>query len=92
MAGAPDLLELPTDRPRPAVQGLDTGRFSFPLDKQLSEGLFDFCRKQGCTLQAFFVAAFQSLLSRYTEQREILVGVRFPKSSRAECQSIDRVL
>jgi amino acid adenylation domain-containing protein len=84
LAGAPDLLELPTDKPRPAVQSFNAKRLVFQLDPSLCNALDAICQKEDCTLRTFLSAAFQALLSRYTEQKEIVVGVRFPNRGEAQ--------
>ncbi|HUR45837.1 MAG TPA: amino acid adenylation domain-containing protein [Candidatus Saccharimonadales bacterium] len=81
LAGKPDLLELPTDRPRPAVKGLEAKRFGFRVGEDLLAKIASFSREQNSSLELFVIVTFQALLSRYTDQREILVGVRLPNRS-----------
>jgi amino acid adenylation domain-containing protein len=67
-------LQLPTDRPRPAVQTHRSARHSLVLPKDLSEKLRSLSRKEGVTLFMTLLAAFQTLLYRYTGQDDIVVG------------------
>jgi amino acid adenylation domain-containing protein len=72
--GAPSLLELPSDRPRPAVQTFRGGSHLLALSSALSESLRALCRKEETTLFMTMLAAFQILLSRWTGERDIVVG------------------
>ena len=71
---APDQLDLPRDRPRPARQSFagELLHVTFPED-QLS-ALEDLARSNGCTLYMVLVAAFSVLLQRYSGQDDILIG------------------
>ena len=71
---APDQLDLPRDRPRPARQSFsgELLQLTFPED-QLS-ALQDLARSNGCTLYMALVAAFSVLLQRYSGQDDILIG------------------
>ncbi len=64
LAGAPPVLELPTDRPRPAVQTFRGARLPFALSPELSEALRALGRREGATLFMTLLAAFDVLLSR----------------------------
>jgi surfactin family lipopeptide synthetase A len=74
----PPILELPTDRARPPVQGFRGARESLELSSSLSETLKDLSELEGAPLFVTLLAAFQTLLSRYTGQRDILVGSIVP--------------
>ena len=74
LAGAPAVLELPTDRPRPAVQTFRGARESLLLPAPLTEALTALSRQEGVTLFMTLLAAFQTLLYRYTGQEDIVVG------------------
>src|SRR5262249_14095372 len=67
-------LQLPTDRPHPAVRSHQGKRQTIELSKQLSQKLNDLSRQQGTTLFMTLLAAFQTLLYRYTGQEDIAVG------------------
>ncbi len=84
LAGLPPLLELPTDRPRPAVQTLHGARHAFRLSLELTAGLKSLSRKHGATLYMTLLAAFQTLLYRYTGQDDIPVGTPIAGRNRPE--------
>jgi amino acid adenylation domain-containing protein/non-ribosomal peptide synthase protein (TIGR01720 family) len=67
-------LELPTDRPRPAVQGQSGATLDFELDNQLTERMRELGRSQGATLYMVLMATLQLLIYRYSGHRDILVG------------------
>src|SRR5439155_25005206 len=79
-------LELPTDRPRPAVQSHGGARSVFVLPAGLSAALKALSRQQGVTLFMTLLAAFQTLLQRYTGQDDILVGSPIAGRTRAELE------
>src|SRR5215216_131933 len=74
LAGAPPFLELPSARPRPAVQSFRGAEFSLELDAAMADALRDFSRRQGGTLFMTMLAAFKVLLLRYTGQTDLSVG------------------
>ena len=67
-------LELPTDRPRPAVQTLVGDYLPFELSEPLTEALKVLANDEGATLFMTLLATFQLLLHRYTHQQDIVVG------------------
>ena len=78
LAGIPPVLELPTDRPRPPVQGFRGACQTLVLSKSLSESLKELSEREGVTLFVTLLAAFQALLSRYTGQDDIVTGLILP--------------
>ncbi len=74
LAGAPPLLELPTDRPRPAMQTFNGAKESFQLSEELTRALSKLNRREGVTSFMSLLAAFQVLLHRYSRQEQILTG------------------
>jgi len=68
-------LDLPTDRPRPAVPSCRGGRVALKLGQDLTSKLKDLRRQEGTTLFTTLLAAFQVLLYRYSGQEDIAVGV-----------------
>ncbi|KAF3884397.1 non-ribosomal peptide synthetase [Tolypothrix campylonemoides VB511288_2] len=74
LAGATALLELPTDRPRPAIQTYRGKTEKFALTKELRSALAVLSQQQGVTLFMMLLAAFQTLLYRYSNQTDICVG------------------
>src|SRR5205823_8561896 len=64
LAGAPALLELPTDRPRPAVQSFRGASVAFGLEAELTQGLKALSQRAGVTLFMTLLGAFMVLLAR----------------------------
>ncbi|CAG0937556.1 partial fengycin family lipopeptide synthetase D, partial [Thermoflexales bacterium] len=88
LAGAPALLELPTDRPRPAVQSYRGATAAFVLPADLSADLKTLSQREGVTLFMTLLAGFQTLLSRYTGQRDIVVGTPIANRNRLEIEGL----
>src|SRR2546429_7346424 len=88
LAGAPALLELPTDRPRPAVQTFRGALHSFELPRPLSQGLKKLSQGEGVTLFMTLLAAFQTLLWRYTGQADLVIGSPIANRTRAEIEAL----
>ncbi|MGA9545929.1 MAG: amino acid adenylation domain-containing protein [Candidatus Sulfotelmatobacter sp.] len=82
------VLELPTDRVRPAVQGFRGAREPLQLSRDLSESLKDLSELEGAPLFVTLVAAFQTLLSRYTGQRDIVVGSIVPGREEVDAENL----
>jgi amino acid adenylation domain-containing protein/non-ribosomal peptide synthase protein (TIGR01720 family) len=74
LEGAPSVVELPADHPRPAVQSFRGALESFSLPRRLTAKLNSMSRSEGCTLFMTLLAAFKVLLCRYTGQTDLLVG------------------
>ncbi len=74
LAGELPVLNLLTDKPRPVVQTLTGASVPFSLDVAESERLQALAKQEGTTLYTVLLAAFQTLLHRYTNQDDILVG------------------
>jgi aspartate racemase len=74
LGGSLPVLELPTDRPRPAIQTTRGARHYISFPKSLAEALKALSQREEATLFMTLLAAFQTLLYRYTEQDDILVG------------------
>ena len=88
LADAPTL-ELPTDRPRPAMLSCraKTQQFSLPLD--LSEGLKTLSQREDVTLFMTLTAAFQVLLQRYSGQDDIVIGTSIAGRYRSEPEGVN---
>ncbi|MDZ8084002.1 MAG: amino acid adenylation domain-containing protein [Nostoc sp. DedQUE12b] len=85
---APALLSLPTDRPRPAVQSFAGAYQKFALSRELTSGLIQLSQKQGVTLFMTLLAAFDTLLYRYTGSDDILVGSPIANRDRSEIEGL----
>ncbi|MBI4524345.1 MAG: amino acid adenylation domain-containing protein [Deltaproteobacteria bacterium] len=88
LKGAPPVLELPTDHPRPPVQTYRGARQSLALSKTLSQALKALSRQEGVTLFMTLLAAFQTLLQRYTGQDDIVVGTPTAGRTRSEIEEL----
>ncbi|MGW1209369.1 non-ribosomal peptide synthetase [Streptomyces sp. NPDC002499] len=74
---APPVLELPTDRPRPAEQQYEGGRVEFGLDAEVTAGLRGLARRHGATSFVAVLTGWAILLSRLSGQDDIVVGSPF---------------
>lgn len=83
LAGAPTIMELPTDRPRPSVKTYSGRAFYFSFPKTLMEALEELSRRERVSLLMTIEAAYAALLHRYTGQDEIIVGTPSGNRSRA---------
>jgi amino acid adenylation domain-containing protein len=81
-------LQLPTDRPRPARPSHRGARHCLALSKALTEALKALSRQEGVTLFVTMLAAFKTLLHRYSGQDDIVVGTVTAGRNRAELQQI----
>jgi natural product biosynthesis luciferase-like monooxygenase protein/FkbM family methyltransferase len=81
-------LELPTDRPRPAVQTYRGARHPVVLSATLTEALKALGRQEEATLFVTLLAAFKVLLQRYTGQTDICVGSPIANRTRSEIQGL----
>src|SRR4051812_32506903 len=78
-------LDLPTDRPWPAVQTWRGDARSFRLDAGVAADLGDLAHGQGATLFMALLAVFEAVLARYTGQDDLLIGT--PTSGRSAATS-----
>ncbi|HEV2376578.1 MAG TPA: amino acid adenylation domain-containing protein [Streptosporangiaceae bacterium] len=74
LAGAPPLLELPSDRPRPAIRSGRGAEHGFALPASLSAALRGFAQSESATLFMVTLAGFAALLHRYTGYPDMVVG------------------
>jgi amino acid adenylation domain-containing protein len=81
-------LQLPTDRPRPAVQSYRGASQSMVLSKELTDQLKTLSRQQSVTLFMTLLAAFQTLLHRYTGQDDVAVGSPIANRNRVEIEGL----
>ncbi|WP_198299668.1 non-ribosomal peptide synthetase [Tumebacillus avium] len=82
------ILQLPTDRPRPAVQTYRGETMRFMIPDEVASQLQQLCQREGVTLFMALLAAFQTLLHRYTGQEDILVGTPVAGRSRQEIEGL----
>ncbi|WP_227983816.1 non-ribosomal peptide synthetase [Nocardia spumae] len=88
LAGAPELLDLPLDRPRP-VRPSKRGRcLDFTLSPADLTAVERFGRQHGVTLFMTLLTAFQVLLARYCEQDDVVVGTTIANRTQAATQNL----
>jgi amino acid adenylation domain-containing protein len=88
LAGAPPLLEVPADRPRPAVQSFRGGSVPFQLGERLSSGLHQLAQREGTTLATTLLGVYLALLVRCTERGDLLVGIPSANRGRVELEGL----
>ncbi|MFL6125676.1 condensation domain-containing protein [Actinophytocola sp.] len=88
LAGMPAALELPLDRPRPAVPSFEADVVTFEVPADVTARLRALSREQGTTLFMTLLAAFQLLLSRYTGSTDIAVGSPIAGRVRPELEGL----
>jgi len=88
LAGAPQVLELPSDHPRPAVQRYRGSVQTFAFSRRLTDALKSLSRQEGVTLYMTVTAAFQTLLHRYTGQNDLVIGTVSSDRKRPEVQGL----
>ena len=88
LGGDLPLLQLSTDRPRPAVQTYRGAGLSRSLPGEIGEDLKALALQEGATLFMVLLAAFQVLLYRYTGQEDLCVGTPVANRDRAELEGL----
>ena len=88
LAGAPEYLELPADFERPAVQKFNGAFETFTLTPELSKQIKDLSRSEGATLFMTLLAAFKTLLYRYSWQEDIVVGTGIANRKQQEVEQL----
>ena len=74
LSGCETTLDLPTDRPRPAVQTSNGGNFRLDLGEPLTQSIRSFSQHEGVTPFMLLLAVFEALLYRYTAQADFCIG------------------
>ena len=88
LAGAPPLVELPTDRPRHSAQGFGGARHTVRFSPETSEALRAFARREGVSLFMTLLACWKAQLARESGQSDIVVGTRTAGRVRAELEGL----
>jgi amino acid adenylation domain-containing protein/FkbM family methyltransferase len=88
LAGVPQTLELPADKPRPAIQSYAGACAAFSLPRRLRERAMELGRQEKATLFMVLEAAFAALLQRYTGQDDLLVGTPISGRSWSETEGL----
>ncbi|MFY0567273.1 amino acid adenylation domain-containing protein [Archangium lansingense] len=87
LAGVP-VLELPTDRPRPATRSWAGDVYRFVLPRDVSEPLLALGRREGATSFMVMMALYQALLHRYSGQEDFAVGTPLAGRNRPELEGL----
>ncbi|HEU0076861.1 MAG TPA: condensation domain-containing protein, partial [Longimicrobiaceae bacterium] len=88
LAGAPPALDLPTDRPRPAVPGTRGETRGFAFSAEASRAIRELCRREGVTPFMALLAAWQLLLARYAGAEDVSVGTAIAGRNRLELEGV----
>jgi len=88
LRGAPEFINLPLDRPRPAVQTYRGRSHSFSIDAELAHRLQQFCQASDITRFMALLTAFSLALSRYNGQDEVVVGTAVANRGRPEIEAL----
>ncbi|MFP2932958.1 non-ribosomal peptide synthetase, partial [Pyxidicoccus sp. 3LG] len=88
LSGAPHALELPTDKPRPAMLSYQGAAVPVSLSSELSQSLEALAKQEAATPFMLLLAAFQGLLQRYSGQDDVLVGSPIAGRRHAETEGL----
>ena len=88
LSGNLPIMELPSDKLRPAIRTFRGAKYFFTLNKYLYNALCEFSRNEKCTLFMTLLAAYQILLYRYTGQKDIIVGSPIANRNRSELKDL----
>ncbi|MDB9527411.1 condensation domain-containing protein [Oscillatoria sp. CS-180] len=88
LAGAPMVIDLPTDRPRPTLTNFEGGVHPFELPAEVVTALRQLSQQAGATVFMTLFAAFNTLLHRYTGQTDILIGTDIANRTRIELERL----
>ncbi|HKP12432.1 MAG TPA: amino acid adenylation domain-containing protein, partial [Blastocatellia bacterium] len=88
LAGVPTLINLPADRPRPVRQSFRGAEVQLLIVRPTAEALNQLSQSQGVTLFMTLLAAYQTLLARYTRQEDIVVGIPIANRNRKELEGL----
>ncbi len=88
LAGAPPLLALPADRPRPRLAGPGGSRTPLEIPRDTADALRALARREGATLYMTLMAGWQALLGRHAGQTDVVVGMPVAGRNRAETERL----
>jgi len=84
LRGAPQVLTLPTDRPRPARQSARGAMAIVTVDAQITQRLAEVAQGENATMFMLFLAGFTATLSRYARQADLMIGTQVAGRTHAE--------
>ena len=88
LGGNLPVLELPTDYPRPTLQTFEGAQQSLVLSRNVIEALQTLSQREGVTLFMTLLAAFETLLHRYTGQDDLIIGSPIANRTRVETEGL----
>jgi hypothetical protein len=88
LTGFTPLVKLPASRSRPSVQSYRGASYKFGLSKELTQGLNKLSHEENATLYMTLLAAFMTLLYRYSNQEDIVVGSPIANRDRIEFEDL----
>ncbi|MDH5548217.1 MAG: amino acid adenylation domain-containing protein, partial [Gammaproteobacteria bacterium] len=88
LAGASEILELPTDRPYPATQSYRGSNIRVSISKKITEKLLKISHSHSATLFMVLTAAYQLLLSQYSGQKDICIGTPSANRNHSELEPL----
>ncbi|MGF6351683.1 amino acid adenylation domain-containing protein [Variovorax sp. W2I14] len=88
LQGAPSLVELPCDRPRPALQDYRGASFEVALDAETTQALRALAQRHGATLYMVVLAAWAAVVARYSGQPQVVIGSSHAGRGRAEIEPL----
>ncbi len=88
LRAVPPLLDLPTDRPRPAVQRFQGRHYRGVISKPLMDGVAALCQRRHATFFMGLAALYQAVLQRYTGREDVVIGTPIAGRSRRETEPL----
>jgi amino acid adenylation domain-containing protein len=88
LEGAPELIQLPCDKPRPLVQTFNGAEYRLSLSTELVKNLYQLSKKESVSLFMSLLSVFYVLLYRFTGQNDICIGTPVAGRNRTELESI----
>ncbi|MEM9566772.1 MAG: amino acid adenylation domain-containing protein [Cyanobacteria bacterium P01_E01_bin.34] len=88
VAGMPDILDLPTDHPRPPLQTFNGTKAPIEFDAELTRSLLELGRRTDATLFMTLLAGFQLTIYAYTQQEKFLLGSPIANRNRPETEGL----
>lgn len=88
LEGAPAVLNLPTDRPYPAIRSFSGASHRFTLPRPLTEAIKALSQQEGITVFNTLLTGFQILLARYSGQYDMIIGTPIANRPRLETEQL----
>ncbi len=88
LRNSPPILPLPVDKPRPEAQTFKGSKYSFEIPQDLTQKLKSICQQEKVSLYMILLGIFQTLLFRYTGQKDIIVGTPIANRRKVEIEKL----